>query len=351
MCARLTTRSTNEYYAMQCYTFFNSVTTGITPLGLSRIYLRHLDTGNLVNQLGRGNLAALHDLEAIQDAIQSALPVGNGVRSDLELADESRGILAELDVELSVGGDGRDGLARHEFKGLRVKRGISLCSQGSEIPTYIAHERIRERRLGLDPLLLCNLLSLVADRQQHVVLSLALVAKRLQANLERFTLGDRIKTLCQLAARLFPDRLDRRLGIMVIHHIIRSKLLDELVVFRTRRRDNLVPGALGHLQRKQPDTGRSAVDQDPVLSVCLLRRVRQAETRVEDLSGRRESDTVDWSLVQRDLTLGGDLPCKIALHPQVLYSGQPKHSTPKAVDVPANDPLSVNFPPWTIPAI
>lgn len=202
-------------------------------------------------------------------------------------------------------------------------KGIISTDALKEVPaagTHVTHQRIRQRCLGLDPLVLGHLLALVVDRQQHVVLALALGPERLQANLERAALGDGIETLGELSARHVPNRLDGLVLIMVIHNLIRAEFLGEVKVPRTGRRHDLVPGLLGDLECKQADAGRSSVNQDPVLAIGLCGRVRQAETRVEHLGGRDESDAVRGCFVQRHGSLGRDLPREVTLDPQVFYS-------------------------------
>jgi hypothetical protein len=68
-----------------------------------------LCVGDLVYELGSRDLARLHKLEPFENVLETAVHVLDGVGSDVVLLNEIGGVLAELDVEFSVRGDGRDG--------------------------------------------------------------------------------------------------------------------------------------------------------------------------------------------------------------------------------------------------
>lgn len=78
-----------------------------------------LDISHLVDELCGRDCASFHQFKALEDTLQPAFHVGNGVGTNAVFFDERRGVLAELGVELSIFGNTFDGNVADEMEGLR----------------------------------------------------------------------------------------------------------------------------------------------------------------------------------------------------------------------------------------
>ena len=107
---------------------------------------------------------------------------------------------------------------------------------------------------------------------------------------------------------------------MVVDDLVRAKLLDEIKVSRTRGGDDLEPGELGKLERKQSDGSGTTVNEDPFGAVGLGGRVGQAETGVQDLCGCGETYAVRRRFPQTDGSGRGYFPEQVALYSGVLWA-------------------------------
>lgn len=165
--------------------------------------------------------------------------------------------------------------------------------------------------------------------------------------MEGFTLGDGVESLGEGSLGNLLDTLNRLGRIVVVDDFVGAVLLNEIKVSGTGRGNDLESREFSQLNGEESDRGGSAVDEDPLGAIGLLRRVGQAETGVEDLGGGGEAYAVCWGFSKTDGAGGRDSPQEVALYSGVFWDGRLASSRVfrSLSRLLAKEPLSVNFPP------